>query len=91
MDYIAKLQEKPVHIRKRILFLSTFSITAIIAVIWFSFSFLVNSNPDNNNDAISMDGTSTEVSSLSSLGNIFLTVKNAVVAEKQVLQSSLKF
>ena len=87
MDYIVKLQEKPVHIRKRILLLSTFSITAIIAVVWFSFSFLANSNPDN----ASADSTSTELSSLSSLGNIFLTVKNAVVAEKQVLQSSLKF
>ncbi len=87
MDFIARLQEKPLNIRKRILLLSSFSLTAFIVLVWISFSYLMSPHYSNDNVA----GTSTEVSSLASFENIFITAKNAVVAEKQILQKTLKF
>ncbi|GEM_PF-7025181 len=37
MDYLHKLREKPIHVRRAILTVSTFGVTGIIFLIWLSY------------------------------------------------------
>ena len=85
MDFIAKLQEKPINIRKRILILSTSSITLLIVAIWFILSHVGIINKGDG------DSSTNIASPLSPISSIYTTIKNTVGAEKQVLQKTLKF
>jgi len=76
-NYIEKLRNKPEHIRRRILLGSTISITAIVALIWFSVSYVSLSH--------SQDVQSASVSPFYTVESNFAAIGTAFSQEKAIL------
>ncbi len=68
-DFLERLHKKPIHERKRILLITTFSITAVIFIIWFIAFY------------ISLGGTISHVSGIKSSYDDFTTNLQSIEAK----------
>jgi hypothetical protein len=82
LEYIEKLREKEVHVRKRYAFVVSFSISALIMAGWLA-SYGVTSNPVLTEDDTTHVETPTS-SLTASVGNIYDDVKGMIFGSNKV-------
>ena len=87
-SHIGKLREKPDHVKKRIAFLTSFSITAVIFVFWIA-SFNIQSSSAVEDTTETEGPISSISSSLSaSVGGFFNYIKDMIFTSNEAEYSS---
>ncbi len=83
MNFISKLQSKPLAARKNIALFSTIAIGLVVVAIWAGMIYLSSSNQKG--------GKNADSSPFDSLEGLFSTVKNSISNEKAAIQESFNF